>query len=91
MLDPRNIEWLTETAETYGMLRQFPAALKTFDRVLDIVPNDPNTVAFEAEIYQAPGQLGTSREIAGWRKRRDPFVSCLPNEDEPIVSRAAIR
>src|SRR5215467_14553360 len=57
VLDPRNIEWLTETAETYGMLRQFPAALKTFDRVLDIVPNDPNTVAFEAEIYQDTGNL----------------------------------
>jgi tetratricopeptide (TPR) repeat protein len=39
------------------MLRQFPAALKTFDRVLDIVPNDPATVAFEAEIYQAKGNL----------------------------------
>src|SRR6516165_3804746 len=57
VLDPRNIEWLTETAETYGMLRQFPTALKTFDRVLDIVPNDPTTVAFEAEIYQDTANL----------------------------------
>jgi TolB-like protein/Flp pilus assembly protein TadD len=57
VLDPRNIESLTDAAETYGMLRQFPAALKTFDRVLDIVPNDPATVAFEAEIYQAKGNL----------------------------------
>jgi predicted Zn-dependent protease len=39
------------------MLRQFPAALKTYDRLLDIVPNDPNTVAFEAGIYQAQGNL----------------------------------
>ena len=29
VLDPRNIEWLKNAAETYGMLRQFPAALKT--------------------------------------------------------------
>ena len=56
-LDPRNIEWLTNAAETYAMLRQFPAALKTYDRVLDIVPNDPDTVAFEAGIYQAEGNL----------------------------------
>ena len=28
-LDPRNTEWLALAAETYAMLRQFPAALKT--------------------------------------------------------------
>ena len=27
-LDPRNVEFLTDTALTYAMLRQFPAALK---------------------------------------------------------------
>ena len=57
VLDPRNIEWLATAAETYAMLRQFPAALKTYDRVLDIVPNDPATVALEAEIYQTQGNL----------------------------------
>jgi TolB-like protein len=56
-LDPRNTEWLPEAAATYAMLRQFPAALKTYDRLLDIVPNDPNTVASEASIYQAEGNL----------------------------------
>jgi tetratricopeptide (TPR) repeat protein len=56
-LDPRNTEWLTEAGQTYAMLRQFPAARKTYDRVLDIVPNDPDTVAFEAGIYQAEGNL----------------------------------
>src|SRR5438874_11289955 len=43
------------------MLRQFPAALKTYDRVLDIVPNGLDTVASEAKIYQAqrnPEQAG---------------------------------
>jgi serine/threonine-protein kinase len=56
-LDPRNTEWLATAAETYAMLRQFPAALKTYDRLLDIVPNDPNTVAYEARIYQAKGNV----------------------------------
>jgi TolB-like protein/Flp pilus assembly protein TadD len=56
-LDPRNSEWLKSAAETYAMLRQFPAALKTYDRVLDIVPNDPYAVAFEGTIYQAEGNL----------------------------------
>src|SRR5207253_9403321 len=56
-LDPRNTHWLATAAETYAMLRQFPAALKTYDRVLDIVPNDPDAVASEAKIYQTEGNL----------------------------------
>jgi TolB-like protein/class 3 adenylate cyclase/Flp pilus assembly protein TadD len=56
-LDPRNTQWLANAAGTYAMLRQFPAALKTYDRVLDLVPNDPDTVASEAAIYQAEGNL----------------------------------
>jgi TolB-like protein len=56
-LDPRDTQLLTNAADTYSMLRQFPAALKTYDRVLDIVPNDPDTLAFEAKIFQAEGDL----------------------------------
>src|SRR6266550_4637296 len=35
-LDPRNVELLVRAAGDYGMLRQFPAALKFYDRALDI-------------------------------------------------------
>ena len=38
-------------------LRQFPAALKLYDRALDIVPNDPDLMASKASIYQAQGNL----------------------------------
>src|SRR5206468_2924042 len=40
-LDPRNAELLFAVAWTYAELRQFPAALKLYDRILDITPNDP--------------------------------------------------
>lgn len=56
-LDPRNNAWLTQEAITFMVLRQFPAALKTFDRALDIVPNDPELIEFKAQIYQAEGDL----------------------------------
>jgi len=56
-LDPRNVELVDETASTYVMLRQFPAALKLYDRALDIVPNDPDLMASKASIYQAEGNL----------------------------------
>ena len=39
------------------MLRQFPAALKLYDRALDIMPNDPDLIATKASIYQAEGNL----------------------------------
>jgi serine/threonine protein kinase/cytochrome c-type biogenesis protein CcmH/NrfG len=56
-LDPRNVELLILAAETYNCLRQFPAALKLYDRVLDITPNNPDALAAKASIYQAQGNL----------------------------------
>jgi serine/threonine protein kinase len=56
-LDPRNVEVLNDTAWAYATLRQLPAALKLYDRVLDITPNDPNMMAAKAGIYQAEGNL----------------------------------
>jgi serine/threonine protein kinase/Flp pilus assembly protein TadD len=57
VLDPRNVEFLIDTAGNYGMLRQFPTALKLYDRALDIAPNDPDAMAAKASIYQAQGNL----------------------------------
>jgi len=56
-LDPRNVDLLTDAAWTYSILRQFPAALKLYDRALDITPNDPEVMAHKAGIYQAQGNL----------------------------------
>src|SRR5262249_48008165 len=56
-LDPRNVELLREAAWTYAMLRQFPAALRLYERALDIMPNDPELMAAKAGIYQQRGNL----------------------------------
>jgi TolB-like protein/Tfp pilus assembly protein PilF len=56
-LDPRNAEVLSNTAWTYAMLRKFPAALKLYDRALEIAPNDLDLVAAKAGIYQVDGNL----------------------------------
>jgi serine/threonine protein kinase/regulator of sirC expression with transglutaminase-like and TPR domain len=56
-LDPRNVELLTNARFTYLALREFPAALKLLDRVLDITPSDPDVMVAKAGIYQAQGNL----------------------------------
>jgi TolB-like protein/Tfp pilus assembly protein PilF len=55
--DPRNAEVLGNTAWTYAMLRKFPAALKLYDRALEITPDDLDIVAAKAGTYQADGNL----------------------------------
>jgi TolB-like protein/Tfp pilus assembly protein PilF len=62
-LDPRNVELLTEAAVTYTALRKFPAALKLYDRRLDITPNDPDVIASKAGIYQAQGNLQEAAKL----------------------------
>jgi TolB-like protein/cytochrome c-type biogenesis protein CcmH/NrfG len=62
-LDPRNVELLVQAALIYAAIRQFPAALKLYDRALDIVPNDPNLMASKAGIYQAEGNLQEATKL----------------------------
>jgi TolB-like protein/Flp pilus assembly protein TadD len=62
-LDPRNVELLTDAARTYVTLRQFPTALKLYDRVLDIIPNQPDVIASKAGIYQAEGNLEEAAKL----------------------------
>ena len=63
------------------MLRQFRAALKLYDRALDIVPNDPNLLASKAGIYQAKGNLEQAakflREINGQTPYGNAFITKL--------------
>jgi len=56
-LDPRNVELLIDAGGDYGMVRQFPAGLKLFDRALDITPNNPDLMALKAIFYQVQGNL----------------------------------
>jgi tetratricopeptide (TPR) repeat protein len=72
-LDPRNVELLTDTAGTYAALRQFPRALKLFDRALDIMPNDPGIIAGKAIMYQAEGNLEQAAKLLSEITVQTPF------------------
>ena len=56
-LDPRNVSLLVQHAASYICLRRFPEALRKLDEVLNITPDDMDTVATKAAIAQAQGDL----------------------------------
>jgi TolB-like protein/class 3 adenylate cyclase/Tfp pilus assembly protein PilF len=56
-LDPRNVNLLTQHALSYTLLRHFPEALRKLDQVLDIIPDDVDTLVLKASIAQAEGDL----------------------------------
>jgi serine/threonine-protein kinase len=62
-LDPDNAQLLSQAASTYAMLRQFPTALKLYDRALDLLPNDPDLMAWKARMYQAEGNLQEAAKL----------------------------
>ena len=56
-LDPRNVTLLTQHALSYKNLRRFPEALRKFDQILNITPDDVDTLVQKAGIYQGEGDL----------------------------------
>jgi len=56
-LDPRNVYLLTQHAYSYICLRRFPEALRKLDQILNITPDDVDTLATKAGIAQAEGDL----------------------------------
>jgi tetratricopeptide (TPR) repeat protein len=56
-LDPRNASLFYQHALSYIALRRFPEALQKFDQVLDITPDDVDTLVQKAHIAQAEGDL----------------------------------
>ena len=62
-LDPRNVNLLTQHALSYVDLRRFPEALRKFDQVLNITPDDVDTLAIKAAIAQAEGDCRGRRRF----------------------------
>jgi serine/threonine-protein kinase len=75
-LGPRDVNLLIQHAISYGKLRRFPEALRKFDQVLDITPDDLDTLAHKAAIAQAEGDL----------PRASALLSPLhPPADDPVA------
>jgi TolB-like protein/Tfp pilus assembly protein PilF/class 3 adenylate cyclase len=64
-LDPRDVNLLSQHALSYMLLRRFPEALRKLDQVLNITPDDVDTVALKASIAQAEGDLPRASALLG--------------------------
>ncbi|PYJ43832.1 MAG: hypothetical protein DME86_01975 [Verrucomicrobia bacterium] len=62
-LDPRNVSLLNQHALSYIYVRRFPEALRKFDQVLNIIPDDLDALARKAAIAQAEGDLPRAAAI----------------------------
>ena len=62
-LDPRNVSLLEQHALSYIFLRRFPEALRKLDQILDITPDDLDTLVNKAAIAQAEGDLSRASAL----------------------------
>ena len=56
-LDPRDVNLLSQHARSYICLRRFPEALTKLEQILNITPDDIDTLVLKARIAQAEGDL----------------------------------
>ena len=59
------------------MVRQFPDALKLYDRVLDIMPNNSDIMPEKASIYQAQGNLKEAARLLSEINEQTPNETIL--------------
>src|SRR6266498_3806543 len=92
-LDPRNVNLLTSHAHSYIALRRFSAALRKLDQVLDITPDDADTLIAKVAIAQAEGDLPRASAILSVIQDTDSAVyaqayqAILERYPAPIISR----
>jgi serine/threonine protein kinase/Tfp pilus assembly protein PilF len=95
-LDPRDANLLAQHAISYMSLRRFSEALRKFDQVLNITPDDVDTLATKAAIAQAQGDLpGASALLAPLRPAADlnqaletqVYQGILERRPAPIIPR----
>src|SRR5262245_16576347 len=95
-LNPRDASLLAQHAISYTCLRRFFEALRKFDQVLNITPDDVDTLAEKAGIAQAQGDLpGAAALLAPLRPTADlnqaleiqVYQGILERRPAPIIAR----
>jgi serine/threonine-protein kinase len=79
-LDPRNVNLLSQHALSYITLRRFPEALRKLDQILDIIPDDLDTLVEKAAIAQAEGDLPRAAALLAPLRPGADDASALENQ-----------
>jgi len=94
-LDPRNVHLFTQHALSYISLRRFPEADRKLDQVLNITPDDVDTLAQKAAIAQVQGDLAQAsallapleipaEDVSAWERRA--YQAILERRPALIIS-----
>jgi serine/threonine protein kinase/Tfp pilus assembly protein PilF len=79
-LDPRNTNLLSQHARSYVCLRRFAAALAKLEQILNITPDDIDTLVLKARIAQAEGDLPRASALLAPLRLGVGYVNALETQ-----------
>lgn len=79
-VDPRNVNLLSQHARTYVCLRRFPEALTKLEQILNITPDDIDTIVVKARIAQAEGDLPRASALLAPLRLGVGYVNALETQ-----------
>ena len=79
-LDPRNVNLLSQHARSYVCLRRFPEALAKLEQILNITPDDVDTLVLKARIAQAEGDLPRASALLAPLRLGADYVNALETQ-----------
>jgi serine/threonine protein kinase/Tfp pilus assembly protein PilF len=79
-LDPRNVNLLSQHARSYVCQRQFSEALAKLEQILNITPDDIDTLVLKARIAQAEGDLPRASALLAPLRLGVGYVNALETQ-----------
>jgi serine/threonine protein kinase/Tfp pilus assembly protein PilF len=79
-LDPRNVNLLSQHARSYICRRRFPEALGKLEQILNITPDDIDTIVLKARIAQAEGDLPRASALLTPLRLGADYVNALETQ-----------
>jgi TolB-like protein/Tfp pilus assembly protein PilF len=79
-VDPRNVNLLSQHARSYVCLRRFPEALAKLEQILNITPDDIDTIVLKARIAQAQGDLPRAAALLAPLRLGAGYVNALETQ-----------
>jgi TolB-like protein/Tfp pilus assembly protein PilF len=79
-LDPRNVNLLSQHARSYVCLRRFSEAVSKLEQILNITPDDIDTIVLRARIAQAEGDLPRASSLLAPLRLGVGYVNALETQ-----------